>query len=104
MQDNVLITEVTYLPIKPTSQGLIGFCSCLFDDKLSLNSIAVYSKPNGEIRLVFPDTYLANGKRLNVFYPIDNETYKSMKQAIQTKIENVTKEVIGDQSHADNRI
>ena len=96
----IKITEVTYFPLKPTQQGLIGFASCLFNDSLSLNSIAIYSKPGGDIRLLFPDTYLANGKQINVFYPINNQTYEAIRQAIARKIENVTKEVIGEKENA----
>ena len=105
MNENVMvrITEVTFYPIKPTDKGLIGFCSCLFDGKLSLNSIAIYTQSNGNIRLVFPQTSLANGKVVNVFYPIDSTTYEAIKYAIAMKIEKVTQEVIGGILDADGK-
>ncbi len=89
MYDTV-VTETTFYPIKPTEKGLIGFASCLFGT-LSLNSIAIYSTPEGDIRLLFPDKTLMNGKRLQCFYPINDETYQTIKVAIKHKIDAVMK-------------
>ncbi len=85
--DKTTISEVSFYPLRPTEKGLIGFASCLFNGKLSLNSIAVYTTPTGEIRLLFPNKTLPNGKELNLFYPIDRFTYEAMRQAIAQKIE-----------------
>jgi len=91
-----VIREVSFYPVKPTEKGLIGFASCLFNSRLSLNSIAVYSTFSGDIRLVFPDRILPNSKKVSIFYPIDNETYEELRSAVQVKIndiiENVKKE------------
>ena len=99
----IKINEVTFYPLRPTEKGLIGIASCLFDNKLSLNSISVYLTPTGDIRLLFPNTHLQNGKEINVFYPINNETYEALRRAIAQKIENVTKEMIGDKNNAGHR-
>ena len=90
------IEEVTYLPIRPTEKGLLGFASCTFDSKLSLNCISVYSTPTGDIRLLFPEKVLANGKRLNVFYPITKETYEAIRVAVKDKVEELTKKARGE--------
>ena len=82
-----LISEVTFYPIRPTEKGLIGFASCLFDSKLSLQSIAVYTTLEGDIRLVFPNKLLPNSKEVNIFYPVNHETYESIKEAVAKKIE-----------------
>ena len=84
------IKEICWYPIRPTEKGLTGFASLLYG-KLSLNSIAVYTKPDGSYRLLFPTKRLANGKDISSYYPIDNETYESIKKAIVNKIEAVTK-------------
>jgi len=91
--EKTVIKEVTFYPIKPTEKGLIGFASCLFNDRLSLNSIAVYSTSSGDIRLVFPDKILPNAKKIHLFYPVDNDTYEEIKQAIYRKIEDVNEKV-----------
>jgi len=82
-----LISEVTFYPIRPTDKGLIGFASCLFDNKLHLDSIAIYTTPDGDIRLVFPNKVLPNSKEISLFYPIDQETYELIKEAVSNKIE-----------------
>ncbi len=86
------ISEVTFYPIRPTDKGLIGFASCLFDNSLAISSIATYTTPEGDIRLLFPDRVLPNGKKIAVIHPIDQNTYNSFKQAIKEVIKNMTKD------------
>jgi len=82
------ISEVCVYPIKPTEKGLIAFASLIFENKLSLNSIAVYTRPDGsDIRLLFPTKLLPNGKEMNIFYPINREVYEDIKEAIIKKME-----------------
>lgn len=94
--DNTIISEATFYPIRPTDKGLIGFASCLFDGKLSLNSIAVYTTPAGDIRLLFPNKLLPNSKLIDVFYPVNKETYASIKEAVIRKIEEMTEKAKGE--------
>jgi len=91
-----IIREVTFYPLRPNDKGLIGFASCLLDGKLSLNSIAVYTKPSGGFRLLFPTKQLPNGKAISIVYPIDKETYETIKEAIVKKIEELTEKVKGE--------
>jgi DNA-binding cell septation regulator SpoVG len=93
--DNPIISEVCFYPLRPDEHGLIGFASCLFDGKLSLNSIAVYTKPTGDFRLLFPNKQLPNGKSISVFYPIDDQTYQVIKEAVAKKIEELSEKVRG---------
>jgi len=90
----IKISEVVFYPIRPTGKGLIGFASCVFDNKLSLNSIAVYTKPDGNgIRCLFPSRRLPNGKEVNIFYPINRETYEAVTEMIEKKIDDVVEKV-----------
>ncbi len=91
-----IISEVCFYPLRPNEKGLIGFASCLFEEKLSLNSIAVYTTPNGDIRLVFPNKILPNSKEINLFYPINTETYGLIKEAIVKKMEELTEKAKGE--------
>lgn len=86
---DIRISEVSWYPIKPTEKGLVGFASLRYCD-LSLSSIAVYVKPDGNYRLLFPDKALPNGKMLQVFYPVNNDTYELMLNAIVEKIKSLT--------------
>lgn len=94
-----IISQICFYPLRPNEKGLIGFASCLFDEKLSLNSIAVYTTPNGDIRLLFPRTVLPNAKEINIFYPINKETYDVIKEAIVEKIKELTEKAKGEISY-----
>ena len=85
-----MITEPVVIPIKPTEKGLLAFASCVVNNAISLNSIAVYSRPNGGYRLVYPLKVLPNGKELNIFYPINRETGEIMQNAIIDKYNELT--------------
>lgn len=92
--NKTIITEVSFYPIRPTEKGLVGFASVVFDDKLSLNSIAVYTRPDGsDYRLLFPSRQLPNGREIQTFYPINKETSESIKEAIVKKIEELTEKM-----------
>ena len=74
------ISEVNITPIKP-QDGLIAFASVVVDDHLYLSSIAVYTRPDGSYRLLYPTKKL--GERiLNLFHPISREASKQIEAAI----------------------
>jgi DNA-binding cell septation regulator SpoVG len=88
--EKIIITEPTFLPLKPNDKGLIGIASVVYNNSLSLNCISVYLRPNGDLRLVFPIKVLPNSKEINVYYPINNETYEVIKKAIVDKYVEIT--------------
>jgi DNA-binding cell septation regulator SpoVG len=95
--NKIVITDISIYPIRP-KQGLVGFASCVFNNQLSLNSIAIYTRPDGsDYRLVYPQKILPNGKAINVFYPINRETGKAIKEAIAKEFEKVKKKVSNDE-------
>lgn len=83
------VSEVRWYPIEPTEKGLIGFAS-LKVDTVVLNNIAVFLTPDGGYRLVFPDKVLANGRKVELFHPTDNETLELFITAIADKIKSIT--------------
>ena len=90
-----MVTEVEIYPVKP-KDGLVGFASCIFDGKLSLNSIAIHTRADGTgYRLVYPLKVLPNGKAINTFYPINEEVGKKIEVAITAKLEKVCEKVGG---------
>jgi DNA-binding cell septation regulator SpoVG len=88
------ISEVTFIPLKPNEKGLIGLASALYENAISLNCIGVYIRPDGELRLVFPNKILPNGKEINIYYPINNEVYESIKEAVINKYEEITAKIL----------
>lgn len=86
----IIITEPTFLPLKPNGKGLIGIASVVYNNSLSLNCISVYSRPNGDLRLVFPVKVLPNSKEINVYYPINKEAYEAIKKVIVDKYLEIT--------------
>lgn len=85
----IVITEPIIIPIKPTQKGLLGFASCVVNNSISLNSIAIYTRPNGDLRLVYPSKILLNGKEINIFYPINRETGEIISAAIIEKYKEI---------------
>lgn len=89
-----IISEVCFYPLRPNEKGLIGFASLTFDNKLSLQSIAVYTRPDGsDYRLLFPSKQLPNGREINIFYPINKDTSELIKEAIVKKIEELAEKM-----------
>lgn len=81
------VSEVNVTPIKPQN-GLIAFASIVVDESLYLGSIAVYTRPDGSYRLLYPTKKL--GERLvNLFHPISRETSKQIEEAIFKKCEEI---------------
>lgn len=76
----ILITEVNVTPIKP-QDGLVAFASVVLNKSIYLSSIAVYTRPDGSYRLLYPTKKL--GERiLNLFHPINREASKQIEAAI----------------------
>jgi len=93
--NEIIISETTFSPIKPSPKGLVGFSSVLFNGMLCLNSIAVYVRPNGELRLVFPTKVLANAKEISMYYPVTRECYDAIKHEIVRKYDEVMAGITG---------
>lgn len=89
------ISECTFYPLRPSPKGLIGIASCLFDGRLRLDCVSVYSTPAGDIRLLFPDKTLPNGKKINVYFPVDRATYDAIRLGVLEKINTVKENVKG---------
>lgn len=82
---NDLVSEINFIPIRPRD-GLIGFASFIFQGSIYLGNIAVHTRPNGGIRLVYPRT-----KGVNIYYPLNKELGKSLEMAIEMKCDSLYK-------------
>ena len=65
----ITLTEIEIYPIKP-QEGLIGFVSFVLNEQFYIGNIGLHLRPSGEIRLLYPQKRLGNGKAVNCFHPI----------------------------------
>ena len=87
-----IISEIEFVPINP-KKGHIGFVSFLYDGRIQLRDIAVYTRLNrneGDLlyRLVYPHNEARNKA---VFYPTDPDTRRLVECEVNSYIENVMK-------------
>jgi DNA-binding cell septation regulator SpoVG len=77
------VSEVNIMPVKPQG-GLVAFASVVINESVYLSSIAIYTRPDGSYRLLYPTKKL--GERiLNLFHPISREASKQIEDAIFKK-------------------
>lgn len=74
--NNTLVTEINIVPIKP-KYGHIAFASFVIFGSFYINSVAVYTRFGGGIRLVYP-----RKKNLDICYPTNNEIGAKIEAAI----------------------
>lgn len=79
MKSPIEISEINIVPIKP-KDGLLGFCSFVIDQSFFIGSVAIYSRLDGSIRLVYPKK---NG--VQCCYPIKKEIGTALSHAITKK-------------------
>ncbi len=88
----IIVSEVQIRFIKPQN-GLIALAEATIDDNWHFSSIGVYQRPNStNIRITFPSKKLPNGQNFNYFYPINQETEKALRIAVQEKFNEVNNE------------
>lgn len=79
------VTEVDFQPIRPR-QGLLGFASIVLNHSLRLSGIAVYVRPDAEVRLVFPERVLPHGARIELICPITRPCGELLTHAVAEHI------------------
>jgi DNA-binding cell septation regulator SpoVG len=84
------ISEVNLIPVKPKN-GLVGFTSFVLDNCLYVSSVAIYTRPNGGYRCVYP-TKQIGGNNINVFHPIN----RILAAAIEEKVTKEFEKLIGE--------
>lgn len=65
------ISEIQIQLVKPQN-GLVGFCSFVYDDTFYLGSIAIFTRLKGGYRLVYP-TKKGGKQDINIFHPINKD-------------------------------
>ena len=77
------ISEVNIIPVKPSS-GLVAFASIVVDGNLYLNSIAIYVRMDGSLRLLYPTKKIGEHST-TIFHPVRWEISKMVEREIFEK-------------------
>ena len=93
------ISETQFYPVKP-QDGLLGFVLFVLDGKFWMGSVAVFSRPDGRYRLVYP-TRKVGGQNINVFHPINQEAGQQVEAAVSEKVAEIFSESY-EQTEPDN--
>lgn len=86
---NPLITEISIVPVKPNN-GLVAFASFVLNDSLYLGSVAIFTRPTGGYRLIYPSKTVGN-RQINFFHPINREFAQFIEKAVICRFEEVMK-------------
>ena len=88
MRNQIIISQVEVIPFRPKS-GHLGFAACVINDQFYLGDIAIFSRPEGGIRLGFPVKKLANGATVDIFKPLTKEAEGPIEEAVLEKYESL---------------
>lgn len=88
MKKLIEISELQIIPVKPKN-GLVGFCSFILNNQFYIGDIAIYSRPSGAYRLVYPSKTLPNGYKANCVHPICKQAGKIVEKAVIESFENL---------------
>lgn len=98
MKETIMtISEVNITPVKP-HEGLIGFASIVIDNNIYLTSIAIYTKLDGNYRLLYPTKNIGN-RSIGLFYPINRKSSRIIEEAVFQKCNEVFKRCNDDRYH-----
>lgn len=76
-----IVSEISIVPVKP-KYGHIAFASFVLFESLYISSVAVYTRPFGGIRLVYP-----RKKNMDVCHPIKHELGLMIEEAVTDEMQ-----------------
>ncbi|MFH1542721.1 MAG: hypothetical protein ABIE84_06510 [bacterium] len=79
--DNVRIDEIDILPLAP-KKGRIASVSFVLNSMFKITNVSIYTRPNGDFRLVYPTKMLPNGQEEACFKPITREAAAALNEAL----------------------
>jgi len=84
-----MISKIKIKRIAPQN-GHIGFVSCVMNDCLFLNNIAIFTRLHDKekIRLVFPEKKIGD-KKIPLFHPVRSDFYYMLEQEILKKLKDI---------------
>jgi len=78
------ISNIEAIPVRHKG-GLFGFCSFVIDDAYYLGGVALYTRPTGGIRCVYP-TRKVGERDIPLHHPIDRTTGRMIEDAVSRKV------------------
>ena len=81
------LTEVNITPVRPKG-GLVAFVSFVMDESWYMGSIAIYTRPHGGYRLIYPTRKMAD-RNIPLFYPINKAQAKTIEEVVISHFEEV---------------
>lgn len=94
----VNIEEVSILPIPPTPDGLLAFCSFIISDgdfKLKISDVAIRSTArNSSFRLAYPERILPNGLKICCVFPVNQSSAQVIDEAVLGKFQELIRQTI----------
>jgi len=82
-----LISEIQIVPVKP-DKGLIAFCSFILFESIYCGSVAIFTRPNGGYRLLYPNKRVGE-KSIDILHPISKEVGFLIEKEVVSELENV---------------
>ena len=82
-----VISEIEFIPVKPKA-GCMGFVGFVLYESLYCASVAVYSRPEGGIRLVWPKID-NRGIKYPTVYPINDAVSSMIENAVEVHVQKV---------------
>ena len=83
---SVDVSEVKIRLVDEGSDGLVGWASCVVNDALYLNNIAIRRARNGQLVLTFPCKRSRSDQKYFYFNPITREAKCVIDEAILGKL------------------
>jgi len=81
------ISEISITPVKPQG-GLVAFASFVLFEAVYCGSVAVFGRPDGTYRLVYPNKRVGE-RDLDIVYPINRQIGLAIQQAVIAAYEDV---------------
>jgi DNA-binding cell septation regulator SpoVG len=78
------ISNIRFTPAqaRDVASGLLGFVSCIIDDRLYLDGITVRRTADGRVALSFPERRTSSGGAYPYMRPIDEAARNDIENAI----------------------
>lgn len=91
MHNKLKVSEIQIAPVKP-AYGLVAFASFVFCNAIYCSSVAIFTRPNGGYRLLYPTKEVA-GRQLDVYHPISGVVGRLIEKEVIAKYEEVMNHV-----------
>lgn len=81
------ISEVKIRLMKQDDDGLLGWASCIVNDALYINNIAIRRSQAGDLVLSYPAQRSSREKKYFYFHPISRDAQCAIDEAILGKLQ-----------------